>query len=306
MTEKRYALLPDRGVLTIAGEDHREFLQGLISNDVNKVDAAHAGYAAFLTPQGKYLHDFFLAQHDDSLLLDGEAERLPDLLRRLKMYRLRAKVDLADVSDGWIVAALYGDGCAEALGLDGETASAPLDGGVAYLDPRLAAAGARAVLPRDTAEETLAGAGFTAATSEDYDAHRLSLGLPDGSRDLALEKSILLESGFEELNGVDWDKGCYMGQELTARTKYRGLIKKRLLPVRIDGPAPAPGTPITAGERDAGEMRSSRDGRGLALLRLEFAGLNDGDGTGLQAGDATLQAWKPEWLDLATGRESPG
>ncbi|MCP5366589.1 MAG: folate-binding protein YgfZ [Hyphomicrobiales bacterium] len=305
MTETRYAILPDRGVLTIAGEEHRAFLQGLISNDVNRVDPGHAAWAAFLTPQGKYLHDFFLAPHGDGLLLDGEAARLPDLLRRLKMYRLRSKVDLADLGDVWAVAALFGDGAAAAAGLDGTVAgaAAPFAGGVAFVDPRLAAAGVRAILPRDGAEAALAGAGLAAASAADYDAHRLALGLPDGSRDLELEKSILLESGFDELHGVDWNKGCYMGQELTARTKYRGLIKKRLLPVTIDGPAPEPGTPILAGGREAGEMRSSAGDRGLALLRLEF--LDPDSATGdLSAGGATLHPWKPEWLDLATGRDS--
>src|SRR5665213_2260475 len=125
-----------------------------------------------------------------------------------------------------------------------------------------------------------------------YDRHRLALGVPDGSRDLEIERSILLENGFEELNGVDFQKGCYMGQELTARTKYRALIKKRLLPVNVDGPLPAPGTKVMAGEQEMGEMRSGRDGAALAVLKL------DALETKLTAGGATIIPRKPEWLKL--------
>jgi hypothetical protein len=123
---------------------------------------------------------------------------------------------------------------------------------------------------------------------------RLTLGVPDGSRDLVVEKSILLESGFDELNGVDWQKGCYIGQELTARTKYRGLIKKRLLPVTIAGPLPAPGTPVLLGTEDAGEMRSASDGMGLALLRLEALGAASAEKP-LTAGQARLTPRRPDW-----------
>ncbi len=133
--------------------------------------------------------------------------------------------------------------------------------GIAFVDPRLAALGARCILPRESARSALAAGRSRAKPSSRRTTDlRLGLGVPDGSRDLVLEKSILLEAGFDELNGVDWQKGCYIGQELTARTKYRGLIKQRLMPVAIDGPAPAPGTIVTADGRDVGEMRSSRDG----------------------------------------------
>jgi folate-binding protein YgfZ len=140
----------------------------------------------------------------------------------------------------------------------------------------------------------LAETGIAETAYEDYDRLRLALGIPDGSRDLVLEKSILLEAGFDELNGVDWQKGCYVGQELTARTKYRGLVKRRLVPVRIEGPAPPPGAVVTADGRDAGEMRSSRDGLGLALLRIEPMQ----DGKTFAAGDATLVPLRPAWMRL--------
>src|SRR4029077_5612549 len=136
------------------------------------------------------------------------------------------------------------------------------------------------------------GAALTQADFGAYDRHRLGLGIPDGSRDLVLDKSILLESGFDELHGVDWQKGCYIGQELTARTKYRGLIKKRLFPVRIDGPGPDPGTIVTLDGHEAGELRSSRDGQGLALLRLDAVDA----GRPLLADAATLVALRPAWM----------
>jgi tRNA-modifying protein YgfZ len=200
---------------------------------------------------------------------------------------------------------LFGEGALAALGLAGEPGAArPHDGGVVLVDPRLAQLGARAILDRAILDrERLArvGAEFAQADFAAYDRHRLALGIPDGSRDLVPEKSILLEAGFDELNGVDWQKGCYVGQELTARTKYRGLIKKRLFPVHIDGPAPPPGTMVTAEGRDAGELRSSRDGQGLALLRLDAVGA----GLRLMAGQAALRPVEPDWMRLEQESPSP-
>jgi folate-binding protein YgfZ len=141
----------------------------------------------------------------------------------------------------------------------------------------------------------LSDLGAAEADFGEYDRLRLGLGIPDGSRDLVLDKSILLESGFDELNGVDWDKGCYIGQELTARTKYRGLIKKRLFPVRIDGPAPEPGAIVTLDGHEAGEMRSSSDGMGLALLRLEAVASKQK----LAVRDTAIVPITPDWMRLA-------
>ena len=295
MPDARYALLDDRGVLAVSGADRRAFLQGLVSNDVEKVGPAHARYAALLTAQGKYLHDFMMIEFGEAIWLEVEAGRLADLKRRLSIYRLRAKATLDERPD-LAVAAVFGKGALIATGLSGEPGAArPFGSGVAFVDPRLAALGVRCVLPRADLRRALEDAGLTETGVPAYDRLRLELGIPDGSRDLAVEKSILLESGFDELNGVDWQKGCYIGQELTARTKYRGLIKKRLMPVEIDGPAPAPGTIITVDEREVGEMRSSRDGIGLALLRIEAAVA----GRPLKAGSSTLVATKPNWMRLA-------
>jgi folate-binding protein YgfZ len=291
MTECRFTVLQDRGVLAISGPDRASFLQGLVSNDTARVSAERAVYAALLTAQGKYLHDFIMVEHGEAIWLDAEAARLADLKRRLSLYRLRAKVTLDDRPD-LAVAAMFGG---PALGLpDDPGAARALGDGAALVDPRLAALGARAILPRETIRRVLTESGAVETGFTEYDRLRLSLGVPDGSRDLVLDKSILLESGFDELNGVDWQKGCYIGQELTARTKYRGLIKKRLFPVRIDGPAAQPGAIITVDGHEVGEMRSSSDGIGLALLRLEAVS-HDGK---LIAGPAAITPTTPDWMRL--------
>jgi tRNA-modifying protein YgfZ len=287
--QARFTVLEDRGVLAVAGPDRRSFLQGLVSNDVEKIAADRAVYAALLTAQGKYLHDFFMVEVGEAIWLDAEAARLADLKRRLSMYRLRAKVEIAERPE-LAVAVVFGDGALGALSLRSEPGAArPFEDGVAMTDPRLAELGTRIIMER----RHLAGMSrFDRVEFADYDRHRLSLGIPDGSRDLVTDKSILLESGFDELHGVDWQKGCYVGQELTARTKYRGLIKKRLFPVRIDGPPPPPGTMVTLDRKDAGEMRSSREGFGLALLRLEAVAA----ARPLAADAATLTPVRPHWM----------
>ena len=296
MADRSYAILDARGIVTVGGADRAEFLQGLVSNDVRRAGPERAVWAAFLTPQGKYLHDFFTIEIGGAFHLDCEGgERLMDLGRGLSRYKLRSKVDLG-IAEGHAVVALWGEGAADALGLADEPgAGRALDGGAAYVDPRLAAAGARAMLPKDRVAATLEPLGFAPATAEDYDRMRLGLGLPDGSRDMTVDRTILLEANFDRLNGVDWDKGCYMGQELTARTRYRGLVKRRLVPVTVEGAAPAPGTKLTLDGREAGEMRSSRGGLGIAMIRLDR--LQEGGDLVLAAeGGATIRPRDVVWM----------
>jgi len=265
------ASLSDRAVVELSGEDRLGFLQGLVSNDVTQAAPGRAVWAALLTPQGKWLADFFILADGERLLLDVAAAQAPVLVQRLGRFRLRSRVTLAERPDlavwaGW-----------------GE-ATPPPDT-VAAPDPRLPGAGWRAILP---AGQPLPG------PLGDYERHRLALGLPNGAPDLEAEKSVLLEAGFDELAGISWTKGCYMGQELTARTKYRGLLKRRLVPVTVEGPLPAPGTPVMRGEAAVGEMRSGHpEGLGLALLRLP---VNEGERLG--CGDATLIPKVPDWMRL--------
>lgn len=294
MGAARYVMLESRGVLKIEGPDARAFLQGLISNDVNKVSPTRAIYATFLTPQGRFLHDFFIAEAGGALLFDCEAARLDDLKRRLGMFKLRSKVAIADVSAIFAVAVITGNEATTELGLAADAGTAkPWEGGSVFVDPRLATAGLRTILPRDRASQILAQAGIVRGDFADYERRRLSLGLPDGSRDMPVEKAIILENGLDELNGIDWNKGCYLGQELTARTKHRGLVRKRLMPVAIEGPTPDPGTPVMAGDKEAGEMHSAMDGVGLAMLRLEF--LERAEPLAFTAGKARLTPKKPDW-----------
>jgi len=264
----RLAALPERGVIEVGGEDRVTFLQGLVSNDVAAAAPGRAVWAALLTPQGKWLADFFILADQQRLLLDCERAQLPMLLQRLTRFRLRSKVTL---------------GAAEALRVHAAWGGAPTQDALTAPDPRLPEAGWRLLAAQPLP---------TTASEADWDRHRLALGLPDGSRDLETEKTVLLEAGFDELNGVSWSKGCYMGQELTARTKYRGLVKRRLVPVAVTGPLPPPGTPVLRGAAEVGTMRSGRDQLGLALLRLDA--LRDR----LTCGEATMVPRVPAWMTL--------
>ena len=291
--------LAHRGVLRLSGPDVRAFLQGVLSNDVEKATQEQAIWAAFLTPQGKYLHDFFLVAQDGDLLLEGELERLPDLMKRLKIFKLRAKAEIAGPLEGFAVAVVHGEGSLAALDLPERPGAArAFEGGVAFVDPRLAEAGARLLLPSEALAAAGERLGLQSGAEEGYERRRIALGLPDGSRDMQVEKAILLECGFDELGGVDWDKGCYMGQELTARTKYRGLIKKRLMPLAFEGEAPAPGTPVMVGERQVGELRTTVGALGIALLRLEHAEAE------LEAAGVAAKPALPAWLKLPEKAET--
>jgi tRNA-modifying protein YgfZ len=264
----RLATLPGRGVISIEGEDRISFLQGLVSNDVEQAAPGRAVWAALLTPQGKWLADFFIFTDGERLLLDCERAQVPMLLQRLTRFRLRSRVTLQAVETLHVHVAWDGTPTLEAI-------AAP--------DPRLADAGWRLISD---------GPLPTTAFEPDWDRHRLALGLPNGSADLESEKTVLLEAGFDELNGVSWTKGCYMGQELTARTKYRGLVKRRLVPVAVVGNLPDPGTPVLRDGIEVGTMRSGRAKIGLAALRL------DALDSPLRCGDAGLRAAVPAWMRL--------
>jgi folate-binding protein YgfZ len=260
--------LPERGVIAVEGEDRVAFLQGLVSNDVAAVSPGRVVWAALLTAQGKWLADFFVFADGAALLLDCERAQIPMLLQLLSRYRLRMKASLRALPE-WTVYVAW--------------PQLPDVEGIAAADPRLADFAWRILGDRPLAAN---------ATEADWDRYRLEAGLPDGSRDLESDRSVLLEAGFDELSGVSWSKGCYMGQELTARTKYRGLVKRRLVPVSVDGPLPAPGSAVLRDGVEVGTMRSGRDGIGLASLRL------DALGGPVQCGQATLTPRVPTWMRL--------
>lgn len=295
MSDCSFSVLAHRGVIAVSGPDRVAFLQGLISNDTTKVAPGQAIWAALLTPQGRFLNDMFVAANDDgeTLLLETDRERAAALARKLAMYKLRSQVKVEDRSATMEVAAVFGAGV--------DAGRLAHDGLVAFVDPRLPELGVRVLGPAGTVAATLSSLGCSERPLADYDALRLGLGVPDGSRDLVVEKALLLENGFDELNGVDWQKGCYMGQELTARTKYRALIRKRLFPVRVEGALPAPGTAVLDGLEEVGEVRSGVEGRALAMLRLDAIG----DGHVLTAGDARLVPEKPAWMRLTAEAANP-
>jgi tRNA-modifying protein YgfZ len=251
-------VLPDRAVIEVAGLDAATFLQGLITNDVTKAANGRAIYAALLTPQGKIIHDFIVAPTDGGFLLDCARAYAADLAARLKKYKLRAKVTIAERPDIAVIAA-----------------SQPLEGGIA--DPRLTALGFRAY--QGTASDN--------ATA--YHAHRIALGVPDSS-DISPETLFPLDCNFEELHGVDFDKGCYVGQELTARMKHRATARRRILPVSAPS-LPPPGTALTLGGADIGEMMGSLDSHGLAIIRLDRLG----DATEATAAGVTVRIGRPSY-----------
>ena len=280
----RWTRLETRGVLELSGADRRTLLQGLVSNDLDQLAAGDAAYAALLTPQGKYLFDFIVVARPDVLWLDVEAARLDDLVRRLTLYRLRADVGFTRRDDLAAYALFEGDAPAiEAAEVD-------------LVDPRLAALGRRLIGAPETVEPALAAVA-EAADFAAWDRHRLAHGVPDGTRDLEPDKALLLENGFVELNGVDFDKGCFVGQELTARMRYRGTVRKRLVPVTLEGTA-EPGTAVRAGDIDVGELRSVNGTQGLALIRLDRWEKARAAGEPLQTETAVVSPRVPDWLDL--------
>lgn len=229
------------------------------------------------------------------MLLDTERGRIGELAKRLSVYKLRAKVDIRDTGDTLTVAALFGPQAARMLNLTAPGEVRPLGDGLVLADPRLAELGARAILPARQAASTLQDLGFSPVVAEEYHRHRLTLGVPDGSRDITPDKGLLLEHNLDDLDGIDFAKGCYIGQEVTARSKYRGQVRKRLFIISADAPLPAPGTTVTVGEREAGEVKSVAGRIGLALLRVDRVTESQMGGAPLVADGVVLAAKKPAY-----------
>ncbi|WP_161314685.1 YgfZ/GcvT domain-containing protein [Sneathiella litorea] len=265
MAELKIAALENRTVLTLRGADVWSFLQNLVTNDMQDVSETHGIYAALLTAQGKFLHDFIIVRIGEAYLLDCLADRKDDLIRRLTLYKLRADVLISE--EGQRVFALFGNDAFGAANLPETSGALRESGGCAFLvDPRNNALGVRLFAP--TSFDPVTEFPTADLVGEDaYDAHRLSLGIPEGGHDILPEKNFLLEANFEELNGVSFTKGCYVGQELTARTKHRAKIKKRLFRIEYDGELHS-GDKIMHQGREIAEVRSISNGRGLALVRL--------------------------------------
>lgn len=270
--------LPDRAVVSVTGKEAASFLQGLVSCDVNKIKPGQASLGALLSPQGKFLFDFFLIRDGEGFLLDTQQGRVEELLKKLAMYRLRAAVEIVRREDIQVMAVL------------GNVPSVE-EGAVKVADPRHEAMGWR-VYTTGKIETT----GEFAA----YDKFRLALGLPDGIRDAVVERSLLLENGYDKMGGVDFAKGCYVGQEVTARSKHRGELRKYLFIVKGEAPLPEAGTELKAGQQVAGVMRSSCDGIGLALMRTDVLRAAGEEGTRVEAEGRELDIIAPWWHEEGT------
>lgn len=289
MTDFSYALLPGRQIVSVSGADARDFLQGLITNDMALVSKERGIYAALLTPQGKYLHDFFVVESDDGFYLDCEASRLSDLLTRLKRYKMRAAVDIRDTETTFEVYALTGPGIGHHLRLPTDQgATAPFAGGIILSDPRASDLGVRAYLPSETAEVSLTEAGIEEGTQAAYDSCRYRLGIANSAPEFDPEKSYPMEYGLDRLNGISFSKGCYVGQEVTVRMKNRDLTRKCLVPVKIEGSPPAIGAILDLNGANAGEVRGIAGDTGLALVRKDLLDQAIADEVPFKSENATL------------------
>lgn len=259
----------ERSLIAVTGPDALGFLQNLLTQDLEGLPAGGVRYAALLSPQGKVSADMFAWGCADGLLLDADPARGADLLRKLTMYKLRANVALADVSTTHSIL----------------VSEARFDG--ASADPRLAALGWRKV------SDEAAPEGAT-----DYEQRRIALGVPDLARDAGADEVFAGEALLEELNGVAFDKGCFVGQENVSRMKRRATTRKKFCPITFDGEAIAFGTPVLAGEAEIGTVRTGGAGRALALLRLDRALEAQAAGKALTAADRPVSLAPPPWLIL--------
>ncbi len=300
MSKTWIAQLPDRGVVAVTGPDAEKLLQGVLTNDMDLlspppggegsgVGGAPAGvpaiHAGLLTPQGKILFDFLVSRTADGFLLDVARDQAPALAKRLGMYKLRAKADIADVSAGHVVFAMWGEHPTSMVRAD-------------LPDPRLSALGIRFISSLEFARDDASASNGDEATAAAYHARRIALGVPEGGKDFAFADTFPHEALFDKLNGVSFTKGCYVGQEVVSRMEHRGTARKRVVPVVADGSLPASGTEIRAGDQLIGTLGSTDGRRGLALLRLDRAAEMKAAGHALMAGDVPVTIEMPEWLRL--------
>ena len=277
-------LLPDRGVLKVIGDDARKFLHGLVTADVLDLTPGQARFCALLTPQGKIIADFFVVEAPQAegggFFLDIPRAVAPTLVEKLNLYKLRARVLIEDLTEILgVIAAWDGSGTTKQ--------------GLCYADPRLPALGLRIMLAPHRAAAAANDLGATLVSAEDYEAHRITLAVPRGGLDFAYGDAFPHETDMDQLGGVDFAKGCYVGQEVVSRIEHRGIARTRAVALRYDGTAPASGAPITAGERQVGTMGSAARGRGIALIRLDRVA--EAEQSALAAGGISIRLVKPEW-----------
>jgi tRNA-modifying protein YgfZ len=280
------AFLPNRGVIKVAGDDARNFLHGLVSADILKLTPGVGRFCALLSPQGKIIADFIVVEapmgDGGGFFLDIPHTLAKSVVDKLNRYKLRSRLMVEDLSDVLgILAAWSGD----------RTTSV----GLAYIDPRLPALGLRVMVPPHRAADAAASLDATLVDASEYEARRIALGIPQGGLDFHYDDAFPHESDMDQLGGVDFAKGCYVGQEVVSRMEHRGTARTRALPVRYEGAAPATGVAVMAGERQVGTMGSAAAGRGLALLRIDRVADALSRGEQLLAGGVPIRPVKPDW-----------
>jgi len=290
-------LLPDRGVVKVVGDEARTFLNGLFTSDIGRVAPDNACFAALLTPQGKIIIDMIVAeapaQDGGGFFLDVPKALATACVDRLNFYKLRAKITVEDLSHVLGVMAAW-------------EGHAVTEYGLCYRDPRLPALGQRIMLPPHLAAEAAADLGAELVTAAAFEAHRIALGVPRGGLDFTYGDAFPHEADMDQFHGVDFHKGCFVGQEVVSRMEHRGSARNRIVPVAYDGFAPDAGAAVTAGEKAIGTFGSSAEGRALAMLRLDRVDAAVAAGHTLVAGAVTLRLIKPDWARFAfPGERAP-
>jgi folate-binding protein YgfZ len=281
--------LPDRGVVKVSGDDARNFLNGLVTTDVMLLRPGLGRFGALLTPQGKITVDFLITEapsgHGGGFLIDCPRALAQSLADKLGFYKLRAKVAVENLSDSLGVLAAW----------DGDPATTP---DLAFADPRNEALGWRILVPAELAQKAAALIGADLADSAAYDAHRIANGIPRGGLDFMYGDAFPHETNMDRLHGVDFDKGCYVGQEVVSRMQHRGTARTRTVRVLVEA-APEPGTTILAGDKPVGTMGSTAGGNGLALIRIDRAADALDAGTPLTSGGIAIRVAAPDDLRSA-------
>lgn len=310
----KIALVQNRGLLRLSGPDRATFLQGLVAGDVHRITENCSIYTVLLSPQGKFVADLFITQIGDEWLMDCPLDSCAFLEKRLNLYKLRTNITLTNVTADY---ALFGAWRAQEDETSEDKRGHPFQAfmqadeipiivgakkdfslGVVYIDPRHIDMGVRLIVPQENVPQIQRSPNFLHIAQDDsihdYAIHRLRLGIPEAGTDMPVDKAIPLECGLDELHAIDWQKGCYMGQELTARTRYRGLIRKRLIPVHISGVISGENMPVMQGDLVVGEMRSYCQNYGMALLRLNSFMRE----VSFVCGGATIVPFIPAWMRL--------
>jgi len=281
------AFLPDRGVIKVSGEDARNFLNGLVTTDVALVRPGLGRFGALLTPQGKITADFLITEapsgHGGGFLLDLPRALAQSLADKLKFYKLRAKVTVENLSDSMGVLAAW----------DGEPAMKP---DLAFADPRNAALGWRILIPEELKQKVADIIGADLVEADTYEAHRILSGAPRGGLDFMYSDAFPHETNMDRLNGVDFEKGCYVGQEVVSRMQHRGTARTRTVKVILEDFSPEVGLPIMAGDKPVGTIGSTAGSRGLALIRTDRVADALAAGIKLTAGGLPIRIAEPDEL----------